>query len=207
MGFDLAGGVSGGLTGAGTGSVFGTPGSVVGGLAGFGLGLFRKKKKKKRESTLDPERKKLYDEYMEGLRGQGPMAGLYNWDAEGANENFDKNVSRPAYRNFQENIVPGITGQYRQNNLMNSSYSGEALSRSGRDVQEALDARRSDMHFQGQDRANKARRSGINSSFNIQTERDRPNNPSSIDNILNGLTPSAAKWLDNKINPTTSPTA
>lgn len=132
------------------------------------------------------------------------MADLYNWNAEGANENFDKNVSRPAYRNFNENIVPTITGQYRGSNIMNSSYSGEALSRAGRNVQESLDAQRSNMQFNGQQNALEARRNAIPGVLNMTTQRDNANNPSTFDQIANAVGPHAAEYVADYLKPKTN---
>lgn len=197
MAYDVGTGLSGGLSGAGTGFAIGGPvGAGIGFVAGATSGFFGKKKKKKPKSisTLDPQQQQLYNEYISSLRGEGPHSSLFNYDAEGANANFDKNVGRPAYRKFEENVIPGITGQFRKGNIGNSSYTGEALSRAGRDVQENLDALRSDMQFQGQQNANTNKQNAINSILNMQTtaqQKPGPQQPSTIDQILNSLGPVA----------------
>lgn len=198
-------GISGAASGAGVGSGFGLPGTIVGGVLGGLTGLFgggRKKKKPKKISTLDPDQRKLYKEGMRGLYGQGQFADLYNYNADAANANFDANVSRPAYRNFQENIVPQITGQFRGNNLQNSSYMSDSLARSGRDVQESLDAARSDMMFRGQNEANLAKRNAIENNLNRETfaYQEPDYSANSIDQILQGLAPVGADWLKNSFN-------
>ena len=200
--YDAGAGVSGAVSGAATGSTFGPAGAVFGGIVGGVTGLFGSKKKKKKKpkqiSTLDPQQQALYGDYVNSIRGEGPFSDLYNYDAEGANQNFDKNVSRPAYRNFSENVIPGITGQYRSQNLMNSSYSGEALSRAGRDVQENLDAQRSNMQFQGQQNAQTSKQNAINGVLNMQTfanQRPEAQKSSSIDQILGKVAPQAGEWF------------
>lgn len=201
MGYDVGTGVSGGISGAGTGFAIGGPvGAAVGGGVGLLTGFLSKKKKKKSKSisTLDPQQQQLYNEYIASLRGEGPYSSLFNYDAEGANTNFDMNVGRPAYRKFEENVIPGITGQFRKGNIGNSSYTGEALSRAGRDVQENLDALRSDMQFQGQQNANTNKQNAINSILNMQTtarEKPGPQQPSTIDQILNSVGPAASEVL------------
>lgn len=198
------GGATGAVSGAATGSIFGPIGTAAGGVIGGIAGLFgsKKKKKPKRVSTLDPQQQALYQDYVDSLRGEGPFSNLYNYDAEGANANFDQNVSRPAYRNFQENIVPGITGQYRSGNIMNSSYSGEALGRAGRNVQEGLDAARSNMQFQGQQNAQANRQNALNNILGMNTfdYQQRNNSGSSIDNILSSVAPQAGKWFSDYLN-------
>jgi hypothetical protein len=201
MGADWGSGLSGAAGGAATGSMFGPIGTAAGGVIGGLVGLFggkKKKKKPKQLSTLDPQQQALYKDHMAGLNGQGQFADLYKYDAEGANSNFDQNVSRPAYRNFQENIIPGITGQFRSQNLMNSSYTGEALGRAGRNVQENLDAQRSNMIFNGQQQANQNKINGITSALDRQTmaySKPGPQNPSTLDQILGSLGESSGQYL------------
>lgn len=197
---------SGAMSGAAMGSSFGPIGTGVGAVVGGLTGLFGSKKKKKKPkqiSTLDPKQQALYNDYVSSIRGEGPFNDLYQYDTEGANQNFDQNVSRPAYRNFQENIIPGITGQFRSNNLQNSSYTGEALSRAGRNVQENLDAQRSNMIFGGQENAKQNKQNSMNNILNMQTfAYDRPGaqNPGTIDQILGKLGPQAGEWFADYIS-------
>ncbi len=86
---------------------------------------------------------------------------------------------------------------------MNSSYSGQALSRAGRDVQESLDAKRSDMHFQGQQQAQLNKQSAIDKILNMQTfayEKPGAQNPSTIDQILGSIGPQAGEFLADYMN-------
>lgn len=200
----LSGATSGGLTGASIGSAIPGVGTAIGGLGGALIGgiggLFGKKKKKRPRqlSTFDPQQQELYNQYTQALRGQGPLANIYGYDANAANQNFDANVSRPAYRNFQENIVPSITGQFRSGGLQNSTYLGQALSRAGRDVQENLDALRSNTMFQGQQNSNLQRQSGIENALNRQTfanQRPTERAPSMLDQILGQAAPAAGDWF------------
>ena len=205
---DWAGGaggaVSGAVSGASIGSIIpgvGTAiGGAVGGLIGGISGLFGKKKKKKpkKMSTLDPQQQALYDDYVKSIRGEGPFSDLYNFDAEGYNDVFDQTIGRQANRNFNEKIVPGITGQFRSNNLMNSSYAGESLSRAGRDVQENLDAQRAQNVFQGQQQANQNKQNAINSVMGTQTfaySKPGAQTPNAIDQILSTVGPAAGEWF------------
>jgi hypothetical protein len=200
--FDIGSGVSGAMSGGQIGTAVGGPyGGAIGATIGGTLGLFGSKKKKRKPkqiSTLDPQQQELYGQQMAAIRGEGPMAGLYNYDVAGANQNFEANVARPAYRGFQENVIPGITGQFRQGNLQRSSYAGEALSRAGRDVQESLDAQRSGMIFQGQQAAQQNRQSAIENALNRQTfatQRPQERGPSQMDQILGKLAPNAGEWF------------
>lgn len=206
MALDWGSGATGAIGGAAAGSTFGPVGTAVGGLIGGAAGLFGSKKKKKKKPkllrTLDDQQEELYGSQMAALRGEGPMAGMYNFDAQGYNNVFDQTIGRPAYRNFQENIIPNITGQFRGNNLMNSSYAGQSLSRAGRDVQENLDAQRSANIFQGQQTANQNKMAAIQNLLGLQTQayqRPEEGAPSTIDQILNSVATAGGEWLANKV--------
>lgn len=203
-GFDFGKGVSNAVTGASTGSIFGTPGTIAGGVLGFATGLFgnKKKKKPKRVSRLDPETESLYKDYIAGLRGEGPQAGMYDFDAEGYNNVFDQTIANPAYRNFNENTIPSITGQFRQGNIGNSSYTGDALSKAGRDVQEHLNGLRSANVFQGQQQAKQDKLKGMQFAFSNQTsdmDYGTERKPSGVDQIFNELAPQGYDWLRDEI--------
>lgn len=214
MGVDWGNVGSGAAGGAAIGTSF-LPGwgTAIGAGVGGVLGLFGKKKKKKKPkqiSTLDPQQQELYGNQMAALRGEGPMAGLYNFDAEGYNNVFDQTVGRPAYRNFQENVIPNITGQFRGNNLMNSSYAGQSLSRAGRDVQENLDAQRSANIFQGQQQANQNKINASQNLLGLQTQayqRPEEGKPSTIDQILNSVGSAGGEWLADYVKNMGKPTA
>lgn len=182
-------------------ALFGALADVAGSVIGGAVKLFGSKKKKKKPktvSTLDPQQQALYNDYIGSIRGEGPFNDLYDFDTQGYNDVFDKTVGRPAYRNFQENIIPGITGQFRSNNLQNSSYAGESLSRAGRDVQENLDAQRSANIFSGQQQAKQNKMNAINNALGMQTfayEKPQSNTPSIIDQILASAGPAAGQWF------------
>lgn len=195
---NIGGAISGAASGASIGSSFGPWGTAAGGVIGGALGLFGgKKKKRKPISTLDPQQKQLYDQYFQGINNQGPLAGLYNYNADLENQTFDQVVGRPAYRAFNENIVPAVTGQFRSNNTMNSSYAGQALSRAGRDVQESLDAQRAAMASQQRNAIDNRRQSAIDKLLNFQSFAydTSPDQPSTIDQILGAGAKYGGDWF------------
>ena len=178
---NLKGGVGGAVSGAGTGATIGSiipgvgtaVGGVVGGLVGGITGLFGKKKKKKKPkqlSTLDKQQQELNKAQHESvLGGKGPLADLYNYNPEAANNVFEKTIANPAYRGFKENTVPGITGAFRKQGLQNSSYVGESLSKAGRDVQESLDARRAEYLYNTEQASKTAKQGAVENLQNRQT--------------------------------------
>lgn len=172
------GAATGALSGASTGATIGSAipglgtgvGAGIGGLIGGVSGLFgNKKKKKKRLSSLDDRQQRLNEQQHQSILGEGPLADLYNYDPEAANDVFDKNIANPAYRKFNEELVPGITGQFRSNGLMNSSYAGDAISKLARDVQENLDAQRTQYLYGEQKDARGAKRNAVENLQNRQT--------------------------------------
>ena len=169
---DYGAAASGAASGAAMGAPLGPWGIAGGAVIGGGLSLWggsKKKKKKKKISTLDKNQQKLNDDSHAAMYGEGPMADLYNYDPDQANSVFDQTIGNPAYRNFSENIIPGITGQFRNSGIMNSSYTGDALSKAGRDVQESLDAQRSKYLYGEQKDAREAKRNTIERLQDRQT--------------------------------------
>lgn len=197
MAFDFGNFATGVAGGAGTGSMFGPAGTVLGAAAGGILSLFGgNKKKKKKKSSFDPQQEQLYNQSYQALQGKGPLADIYSHDPVKANENFDRNIARPAYRNYEENIVPTITGQYRKNNTMNSSYSAQALARSGRDVQENLDAQRYDYLYRGEESAKANKRQGAQNLLNMNTQEiDTAGEYDLVDDILKAGGTQAKAWF------------
>ncbi len=214
MAFNLGGGIGGALSGATSGGALGSIipglgsaiGAGVGGLVGGIGGLFGKKnkmKKPKKMSTFDPKQQALYKQFISGLSGKGQFSNLYDFDSAGYNDVFDQTVSRPANRNFQENIIPQITGQFRTGNIMNSSYTGNALAREGRNVQENLDALRSQNVFQGQQQAQQNKLGGLQQALGMTTfdySQPSPRTPSVIDQILGTTGPAAGQWFADFLN-------
>lgn len=192
---DWASGISGGISGATTGSTFGPLGAVGGGIIGGITGLFGggRKKKKKKVSTMDKRQQQLNAQQHDSILGKGPLADLYNYDPEAANEVFDKTRANPAYRDWNERVIPGITGQFRNQGLMNSSYAGDALAKSGRDVQETLNAERARYLYGEQQDARSAKRNAIENLQNRTTfdyDRSAPSNSGfDVGNILKSISP------------------
>ncbi len=195
---DLGGAASNAVSGTATGlGLAGVPGAVAGGVLGLFGGLLGGRKKKKKRSTLDKRQQMINQQQQQGLMGQGPLADLYNYDPEKANAVFDKTVGRPAYRNFQENIVPGITGSFRKHGLEESGYVTDALGKAGRDVQEGLDAQRSQYLYGQESEAREAKRSAVENyqNRNTQERQDRGEGGFDIASIIKSIPPEAVKGV------------
>lgn len=151
-GYDVQSGLEGGAQGF-------AAGGPVGGVIGLTKGFFGKKKRKK--SHLEKRQKQLNKDQYSAFQGEGPLADLYNYDPEKANEVFDKTIGRYAYRDLHERAIPEVTGQFRNKGLMQSSYAGDAIAKLTRDVQESLDAQRAQTLYNEQKEARQAKRQGI----------------------------------------------
>lgn len=203
---DWTSGAQGAIQGGTTGFQAGGPvGGVIGAITGGAAGLFGggKKKKKKRLSTLDERQQRLNEQQHESILGNGPLADIYNYDPQAANNVFDKEYANPAYRNFKENLVPSITGAFRSQGLMNSSYAGDALSKLARDVQEGLDAQRAKFLYAEQGDARNAKRNAIENLQNRQTfgyEQNAPEGQGGFDisKVLGSIDPKIFDSFGNK---------
>lgn len=211
---DWGSGAAGAASGAATGfSVGGPVGAVVGGVGGGLLGLFGGgKKKPKKYSTLDKTQQGIYDDYARAIRGEGGRFGnLFNFDSKAATKNWNQMYAQPAYQQFNEEIVPGITGQFRGGNLQNSSYLGGALSKAGTDVQRNLNAHLSNMLYQGQQDAINRRSQAINNILNTQTFAMEGAQPSGGDQAFSALMDvggkAAGAYFNNKFGSGGSPAA
>lgn len=199
---DYTSGATGALTGAATGSAFGPIGAAAGGIIGGVAGLFGGgRKKKKKRSSFDKKQQELNAQQHSAVMGEGPLADLYNYDPEAANAVFDKNVANPAYRKFKEDLAPSITGQFRSNGLINSSYAGDALAKVARDIQEGLDAQRSQYLYGEQKDARTAKRSAVEGLQNRQTfayDTAAPSNSGfDINQVLKSITPEMIEGAKN----------
>jgi len=193
------------LGGAGTGAIYGGqfgggPGAALGGLAGGLLGLFSGgNKKPKKISTMDPTQQGLYKDYASALRGEGgPLADVFApADLDALRQLYQQKYSQPAYQDFQENIIPSITGQFRGQNLQNSSYLGGALSKAGTRVQQGLDSNLAEMLFNAQQSATNRRASGVSNVLGMNTFDYKKRERSLIDELLSGLAGGAGSLLAN----------
>lgn len=197
--FDGGGAASGAVAGGAQGFAMGGPigagiGAITGGLLG---GFGRSKNKPKKLPTLDKNQQGFYQNMSSGLRGEGEFADLFNFDADAARNNFTQMYAQPAYQNFQENIIPGITGQFRGQNIQNSSYLGGALSKAGSDVQKNLDAQLGNILYQGQQDSISRRIEGINNILNMQTFAYQKPQQSAGDQMFGQLMNSGGQALGN----------
>lgn len=207
--YDYGGALSGAASGAALGTSFAPGiGTGVGAIAGGLLGLLGSRRKKpKKLSTMDKTQQEIYKQYAQGLQGGGPFAGMFDFDANQATDVFNQMYAQPAYQQFQEEIIPSITGQFRGGNLQNSSYLGGALGKAGTDVQKNLNAQLAQMLYQGQQSSIDRRLQGLNNILNMSTFAYQKPQSSPLDALFSGLSGGAGEYAGknfmNWLNPGT----
>lgn len=198
MAFDTSSALSGAGTGAIYGSTFGIPGALAGAaIGGAAGGFFGGKKSPATLSTLDPRQRKLMEQYTQALEGGGgPLSDVYGqFNPETMRNVYESAYAQPAYQEFQQNIVPTITGQFRGQNLQNSSYLGGALSKAGTDVQNNLNGQMAKLLYQGQQDSLRRRSGAVENILGNQTFAYQKPQPSIFDNLLESLTAGSGSML------------
>ncbi len=194
-----------GFSGAGTGAIYGAqlgggPGAVAGGIIGGLSGFFGKDKNKKKPeqiSTFDPYQKQLFEQKTQALQGNGgPLADVYGpFNSQLMRDYYEKSFAQPAYQEFQENVVPTITGAFRGKNLQNSSYLGGALANAGSKVQNNLNGQLAELLYKGEQSSLDRRSSALDRILNLQTHVDQRQQPSIFDSLLSSLSNGAGDLL------------
>jgi hypothetical protein len=201
MAFNFKSAAAGAGTGALTGASVGGPwGALAGGIIGGVGGLFNKGPKPEKFNklgTLDPTQKQLYDQQAQALQGGGgPLADVYGqFNPQLMKDFYEKSYAQPQYQEFQENIVPTITGQFRGQNLQNSSYLGGALSKAGTNVQNNLNGQMAELLYKGQQSQTDRRATALDRILNLQTHVNQRPQPSVFDDLLATLNKSAGDML------------
>lgn len=198
MAFDFGSALSGAGTGAITGAQLGGPwGALFGGGLGALSGLFGGQGKKNNVSTFDPRQKQLFDQSVTALQGGGgPLADVYGqYDPALMRDFYEKAYAQPQYQEFERNIVPTITGQFRGKNLQNSSYLGGALAQAGTNVQNNLNAQLAQMLFEGQRSSLDRRSNALDRILNMQTFATEKPQASIFDSLLGSLASGAGDML------------
>lgn len=202
LGSGLGGAAGGALSGAAIGSAVPGIGTAIGALGGGIAGLFSSgfggAKKPKKLSSLDPEQQKLLKEYVQGLRGTGEFKDLFGFDPDQTTDNFNQMYAQPAYQQFNEEVVPGITGAFRGKNLQNSSYLGGALAKAGTNVQTNLNAQLAQMLQSAQQGSIDRRLGSLRDLLGMQTFAYQQPQASPWESALSGLASGAGKYLGQK---------
>lgn len=149
---------AGAASGALAGSSFGPIGTGIGGLIGGLSGLFsgQKKPKIKQQSTLRPEQERLYEQLQNALINPG-AGGAFGDVADYYRNLMSDNpadyqaFAAPALRQYNEEIVPGLSEQFAGMGSGGLSSSGfrNAQIQGATDLSERLGSLRAQLRQQG----------------------------------------------------------
>ena len=120
--------------------------------------LFGKRGKIKKKSTLSKGQLDLQALIEEGLKnGTGAFGDLFGSFNE---QEFEKGVTQPALKNFQENILPQLQEKFIANNQVLGSGLQRAQTKAGSDLASNI----AQLKYQAQQDKDKTRLAGLNVS-------------------------------------------
>jgi len=149
--------------------------------------LFGKKAKTKQLKTQTPMQEQLMQLISEGLTsGEGPFGQLFgNFDQAA----FESGVTKPALKNFQENILPMIQEKFIANNQALGSGLQRAQLKAGTDLQDKL----AQLMYQAQQGQQQNKLAGLNTTLGTKNFENlyQPGTEGAISGLIQG----AAKGL------------
>lgn len=136
-------------------------------------------------SRFTDEQNQFFDMIRRSLMGeQNGFSDLYSpYDEQAARDRFQQTVANPAREEFREETVPTITGQFRGQNLGESSYAAQALGREGSRLESRLAGLQAQDLYAGREAAAQRRERGVQGVTSAQTF-DVVQSPSWLDRIL-----------------------
>jgi hypothetical protein len=111
-------------------------------------GYFGGKGEGKKETKMQKTQRKLVDQLLESLGGQGPYADLFKTDKE----TFQKSYVDPAMQKFRDITAPNIQQQYIAHGQQRSTGLDDTLTRAGVDLDQMLNQAMMEFEKQGKDR-------------------------------------------------------
>ncbi len=124
--------------------------------------LFGSKPKQKKLSTLTPEQQELMTLINEGLTsGEGAFGDIFGKFNQ---QEFEEGVTKPALKNFQEQILPMLQEKFIARGDVGGSGMQRAQGRAATDLQSNL----ANLMYQAQQTQKQNRIGGVNTSFGRQ---------------------------------------
>lgn len=108
------------------------------GALGAGGSAIRGSKKPKKVGLLSPGQQDIQSLIQAAIQGQGPLANITSNDPQQSAQRFSQAVAEPLITQFQEEILPSITGQFRGKGLGQSTFAGQAAARAGEGLERQL---------------------------------------------------------------------
>lgn len=103
----------------------------------IGNSIFNQPRAKER-NVLNKNQQMMEDYIMQALQGEGPLGQIGQYDPATSAQQFNDAVAQPLITQFQEEVMPGITGQFRGAGLGNSTFAGQASARAGEGLERQL---------------------------------------------------------------------
>ena len=158
--------------------------------------LFGKKGKTKQISTLTPEQKQLMELINEGLTsGEGPFGDLFGGFNQ---EQFDEGIAKPAFKMFQEDVLPQIQEKFIAGNQVLGSGMRRGQLKAGVDLQDKL----AQLMYQAQQDQQKNKLAGINSILGTKAFENvyKPGTTGAVGGFFQGLTSNSGPMLDKGVS-------
>lgn len=130
---------------------------------------FTKDRGPKKFDTQSQGQQDIFALIEQGLKGEGPFASIGQFDPESSAQRFNDSVAQPLITQFNEEILPGITGQFRGSGLGNSTFAGQASARAGEGLERQLSSGLAQFQGQEQQNASQNLQNLINSFLGQQT--------------------------------------
>ena len=144
--------------------------------------LFGKKGKNKKVSTLTPEQEQLQKLITESISGgDNALSGLFGAFDQGE---FDKGVTQPALKNFQENILPSLQEKFIAGNQVGGSGMQRAQNKAGVDLQSQL----AQLMYQAQQQQKQNQMAGINTALGTKAFENqyKPGTGGALQSLVQG---------------------
>lgn len=149
-------------------------GATIGALGSIGGGYLAGQGSKNKETKLQKQKRKLVDDLLASLKGDGPYSDLYKTD-EGA---FNKSFVEPAKAMFRNQIAPQIQQQYIASGQQRGTGLDDQLLRAGVDLDQLLNQSYLEFQNQGKNRM----QSALSGALGVGDGAQR--NPSSSENLM-----------------------
>ncbi len=130
-----------------------------------------------KETRMEKTKRKLVDQLISSLSGEGPMSDLYKTDQE----TFNKSFVEPAQAKFRNQIAPQIQQQYIASGQQRGTGLDDQLLRAGVDLDTLLNQQMMEFQQGGLNR----KQNTINSILNSGS--GAPNKPSGMQDVMSGL--------------------
>lgn len=149
---------------------------LIGALGSIGSGFLSGRSSSDKETKMQKTQRKLVDQLVSSLTGQGPYSDLFNGDES----TFQKSFVQPAQSTFRNQIAPQIQQQYIASGQQRGTGLDDQLLRAGVDLDSLLNQH---MYSFQQDALNR-KQNNINNILGAGS--GAPNSPTGTQDLMSG---------------------